>query len=145
MVSVALAVPLAETPLGDTAIAIAGHGRRCRRSVERSTEIKEVLAAKDLENFAQETGSDVIKKESLGGTTRDDIGSKSHGYTRAEARTISKDCQDYRSGALSPVPSEAIPGILKSRPLYEVNTWRSLPEKLVEYRSYATAIERRVI
>ncbi|POV98444.1 hypothetical protein PSHT_14041 [Puccinia striiformis] len=65
MVSVALAVPLAETPLGDTAIAIAGHGRRCRRSVERSTEIKEVLAAKDLENFAQETGSDVIKKESL--------------------------------------------------------------------------------
>ncbi|KAI9626886.1 hypothetical protein H4Q26_017658 [Puccinia striiformis f. sp. tritici PST-130] len=35
----------------------------------------EVLAAKDLENFAQETGSDVIKKESLGGTTRDDIGS----------------------------------------------------------------------
>ncbi|KAH9445427.1 hypothetical protein Pst134EA_022390 [Puccinia striiformis f. sp. tritici] len=74
MVSVALAVPLAETPLGDTAIAIAGYGRRCRRSVERSSEIKEVLAAKDIENSAQETGSDVIKKESLGGTTRDDIG-----------------------------------------------------------------------
>ncbi|KAI7942699.1 hypothetical protein MJO28_012726 [Puccinia striiformis f. sp. tritici] len=65
MVSVALAVPLAETPLGDTAIAIAGYGRRCRRSVERSSEIKEVLAAKDIENSAQETVNYPPKTENL--------------------------------------------------------------------------------